>query len=156
MEEAEAQEEAQAEAQVETQAEAQAETTADDHLAEDHPAEEHQEYLLETPQGEMNQGETTLGMTTNLTTRIRTTIQRTTITEANLLHQGDPKPPQAITGTSLTLWCGETAHPGLKPRVQESLKNAIMPSVNAFMKPFKMLLAMCSDAHQSLLVLMHT
>ena len=143
MEEAEAQEEAQEEAQ----AEAQAET-----MAEDHPAEEHQEYLLETPQEETNQGEVTLGMMMNLTMRIRTTIWRTTRTNANLLHQGDPKPPQAITGTNSTLQCGETAHPGLKPQVQESPKNAIMPSVNTFTKQFKMPLTTCSDAHQSPLV----
>ena len=120
MEEAEAQEEAQAEAQVETMAE--------DHPAEDHLAEEHQEYLLETPQEETNQGEVTLGMMMNLTTRIRTTIRRMTRTKTNLLHQGDLKSPQAITGTNSTLWRGETAHPGLKPQVQESLKNAITPS----------------------------
>ena len=108
MEEAEAQEEAQAEAQVAT-------------MVEDHPAEEHQEYLLETPQEETNQGEVTLGMTMNLTTRIRTTIRRTTRTKTNLLHQGDPKPPQAITGTNSTLRRGETAHPGLKPQDRKSV-----------------------------------
>ena len=138
MEEAEAQEEAQVEAQAETM------------------AEEHQEYLLETPQEETNQGEVTLGMTMNLTTRIRTTIRRTMRTKTNLLHQGDPKPPQAITGTNSTLRCGETAHPGLKPQVQESPKDAITPFVNAFTKQFKTPLATCSDAHQSPLVPTHT
>ena len=130
---------------------------AEDHLAEDHPVEDHlaegyQENLLETTQKETNWGETTLGTTTNLMTRIRTTIRRMTRTGAIPLHQGEAQPPQAMTGTNSTLRRGETAHPGLKPRVQGSLKNAIMPSVIAFTKQFKTLLATCSDAHQSPLV----
>ena len=125
---------------------------AGDHPAEDHPAEGYQENLLETPQKETNQGESTLGMTTNLTMRIQITIQRTTRTGVIPLHQGEAQPPQAMTGTNSTLRHGEMAHPGLKPRVQGSLKNAIMPSVIAFTKQFKTPLATCSDAHQSPLV----
>ena len=46
--------------------------------------------------------------------------------------------------------------PGLKPRAQESLKNAITPFMNAFTKQSKTPLATCSDAHQSPLVPTHT
>ena len=149
-EEAEAQEEAQVEVQVETQAEAQAETMVEamaEATAEDHPAEDHQENLLEIPQGDTN-----WRMTMNPMTRIQTTIWRMTRTEVSLLHQGDPKPPQAITGISSIPWHGEITHPGQKPQVQEILKSATTPSVNAFMKPFRTPLATYSDGHQSLLV----
>ena len=148
--------EAQAEAQVETMAEAMVEATAEDHLAEDHPAEGHQENLLETPQEETNWGETTLGTTMSLTTRIQTTIRRTMRTEAIPLHQGEPQPPQAITGTTSIPQHGELTHPGQKPRAKECQKSATMPSVNAFTKPFRMQLATYSDRRQSLLVPTHT
>ena len=144
-----AQEEAQAEDQVEAQAEDQAEAQAET-MAEA-MAEDHLETLLEIPQ-EMNQGETTLGATMSLMTRIRTTIQRTMRTEAIPLHQGELQPPQAITGTNSIPQHGEPTHPGQKPQVKECQKSTTTPSMNAFMKPFRMQLATYSDGHQSLLV----
>ena len=147
-EEAVAQEEAQAEDQVEAQAEDQAEAQAET-MAEA-MAEDHLETLLEIPQ-EMNQGETTLGTMMSLMTRIQTTIQRTTRTEVILLHQGDPQPPQATTGTNSIQQCGEPTHPGQKPWAKECRKSTTTPSVNAFMKPLRMQLAMYLDGRQSLL-----
>ena len=148
-EEVVAQEEAQAEDQVEAQAEAQAETMAE--AMAEAMAEDHLENLLEIPQ-EMNQGETTLGTMMSLMTRIQTTIQRTMRSEAIPLHQGEPQPPQAITGTNSIPQCGEPTHPGQKPWAKECQKSATMPSVNAFMKPFRMQLVMYSDGRQSPLV----
>ena len=109
--------------------------------------EDHQENLLENPQEEMDQGEMTLAMMTNL--RIQTTIQRTTKSEVILLHQGDPQHPPATTGTNLTQQHGEPTHPGQKPWAKECQKSATMPSMNAFMKPFRMQLVKYSDGHQS-------
>ena len=117
--------------------------------AEDHQVEDHQENLLEIPQEETNQGETTLGTMMSLTTRIQTTIRRTTRTEAIPLHQGEPQPPQAITGTNSIPQHGEPTHPGQKPQVKECQKSTTKPSVNAFMKPFRTQLARYSDGHQS-------
>ena len=146
-EEVVAQEEAQAEAQAEMMVEA---------MVEDHPAEDHQENLLETPQEETSRGEMTLGTMMSLTMRIQTTIWRMTRTEAIPLHQGEPQPPQAITGTSSIPQHGELTHPGQKPWAKECRKSATMPSVNAFMKPFRTQLARYSDGHQSPLAPTHT